>query len=175
MQEIMGSVDNAWIKNSKTKVCHLVFMKNSMVECEIVNKKELSGELKGYLKSDPLSGDHGENGQNYAIASENRDEQKKIIEEAEVRGMDMEKSLDSDMKNDPDFFQVYPYDGIEKVSLVQGKSGYSPELLIKTNGKTLNYKLMHNSYDGFGKLDEVTFSKYKAVLRKVFGEKLDMN
>lgn len=175
MQEIMGSVDNAWIENDKTKVCHLVFMKNSMVECEIVNKKELSVELRGYLKSDPLTSNHGDRGKNYAIASENREEQKKIIEEAEVRGMDMEKSLDSDMKNDPDFFQIFPYDRIEKVSLVQGKSGNSPELKIRTNGKTLDYRLMHNSYDGFGKLDEVTLSKYKAVLRKVFSEKFEMN
>ena len=175
MQEIMGSVDNAWIENKRTRVCHLVFMKNSMIECQIVNKKELSGELKGYLKSDPLSRGNGEEGQNYAISSENREDQKKIIEEAEVRGMDMEKSLDSDMKNDPDFFQIYPYDGIEKVSLVQGKSGNSPELVIKASGKTLDYRLMHNSYDGFGKLDEVTFSKYKAVLRKVFNEKFEVN
>ncbi len=58
MQEIMGSVDNAWIENDKTKVCHLVFMKNSMVECEIVNKKELSVELRGYLKPDPLTRNH---------------------------------------------------------------------------------------------------------------------
>jgi hypothetical protein len=175
MQEIMGSVDNAWIENKKTRVCHLVFMKNSMVECEIVNKKELSDELKGYLRSDPLTGNQGEKGRNYAIASENAEEHKKIIEEAEVRGMEMEKSLDSDMKNDPDFFQVYPYEGIQKVSLIQGKSGNSPELVVKTNDKTLDYRLMHNSYDGFGKLDEVTLSKYKAVLRKVFREKFDMN
>jgi|GEM_PF-2965232 hypothetical protein len=175
MQEIMGSVDNAWTYDKRTKVCHLVFMKNSMVECQLVNRKELSNELKDYIKSDPLTEKNENKERDYKLASGSRQEHKKIIEEAEAMGMDMEKSLDSDMEKDPDLFQVHPYEDIKKVSLVLGQSGNSPKLTIETNSKPLEYRLMHNSYEGDAKLDEVALSKYKSVLKKVFVEKFEMD
>ncbi|WP_393970682.1 hypothetical protein OXIME_000909 [Oxyplasma meridianum] len=146
-----------------------------MVECEVVKKKELSKELRNYINTDPLAYDGKNKQRDYELISGNRKDQKKIIEEAEMRGMDMEKSLDSDMENDPDLFHVYPYNSIKKVSLILAKSGNSPKLLIDTSDKTLEYRLMHNSFESNAKLDEVTLSKYKSVLKKVMGEKFDIN
>jgi len=175
MQEIMGSVDNAWTYDKRTKDCHLVFMKNAMVECQIVNRKELSNELKDYLQTDPLTEKSEDKESDYTLASGKREDHKKIIEEAEAMGMEMEKSLDNDMEKDTDLFQVHPYKDIKKVSLILGQSENSPKLIIETNGKPLEYTLMHNSYEGDAKLDKVALSKYKSVLKKVFVEKFEIN
>jgi|ACXJ01.1.fsa_nt_gi hypothetical protein len=170
MLDIVGSIDNAWRKDSQTEICHLVFMKDRMVEFKISESEELSEDIRAYLKEDPLK-EESSSGLRYTLLTRDKELQKKILEEAELKGMEMEKKMDSAEENGPGQNMSIEYSNIDNILLKNGTSKTPSVLTVKTKGEAVVYMLMHNSYEGAEKLDAVTRSKYKAVLSKALGEK----
>lgn len=173
MLDIVGSIDNAWRKDSHTEICHLVFMKDCLVEFKISESEELSDDIRSYLKEDPLKRETS-SGFGYSMLTRDKEIQKKILEEAELKGMEMEKKMDSTDEDAPDQNMKMEYSSIENILLKNGTSKTPSVLTVKTGGKSIDYMLMHNSYEGPEKLDAVTRSKYKAVLIKALGDKFRM-
>lgn len=174
MATIEGSIDNAWKRGKTTNIHHLVFMTDSLLIFDILNKKEIRKEVYQYLRSDPLTRIDLPPVDNYAFYRDSKVIHYQIINMAIEAGSQIDKNIDQEIAKVPPEYQRIDYAEIKEVSLRQGKHLGLPSLVISSAHGDAEYKLMHNNYEKLARLDDETFRRYSDLLTKVLGEKANI-
>lgn len=169
MATITGSIDNAGIWNSNY---HLVFTEHELIQFVVMTGRErvsdiYHADMANPSRMVPVAGAVS----NYSTT---RNEIQAIVAENVRRGKEIEENLDEKMKGDPSSFTRIPYENIDSVEISNGSALALPHLIIKTGRRSVKFHLLHNNYQGRGRLDGETFSSYRNTLERVFGEKLNV-
>ncbi len=167
MVSIVGSIDNAGIWNTQY---HLIFTENEIFQCLVMTGKERVSDIYKAGMSNPkrmvpVAGQAS----NYSVTKQ---EIQMIVDENIRRGKNLETNLEEKIRENPSAFQRIPYENINGAELANGSPLSLPHLLLKVGHKSLKFHLLHNNYQGRGKLDENTFNAYRETLSKALGEKL---
>lgn len=171
MTTIEGSIDNAWKRSKITNIHHLIFLPDSLLIFDVLNKREIRKEVFQYLRSDPLTLAPISAVQDAAFYRDNKQIHEQIINMAIDAGNQIEKNIDAEIAKIPPEYQRIDYAEIKYISLKQGKLLGLPLLEVSSSQGNLEYKLMHNNYEKLAHLDEETFRKYSDLLTKVLGER----
>ena len=174
MIDLVGSIDNAWAAGDNLRFFHLIFFNDKIVEVDLMKNPDLSEEIGNLINFGKAKSIDEKGQKKIDIGANSRDDEKKLVEVLQKNGMEIVKGLLEDPVNG-DGIRIFQNSEINKVNLSQGSSDSPPSLQFSAKeGSPLRYILMHNVYDDYGKLDLVTFIKYKVVLKSAFGEKLEI-
>lgn len=169
MVSIIGSVDNAGIWNTRY---HLVFTHNEILQFEVMSGRErvsdiYKANMENPTRMVPVAG-------KIAEYSTTKQEVEQLVSENIRRGKEIEINIEKKLEEKPSTFKRIPYDSIESVELTNGTSITLPHLAIKVGRKPIKFHLLHNNYQGRGKLDRETFQEYRKILDAAFAEKLNV-
>ena len=171
MTTIEGSIDNAWKRGKTTNIHHLIFLPDSLLIFDVLNKREIRKEIFQYLISDPLTFAPVSAFQDVAFYRDNKQIHEQIINMAIEAGNQIEKNIDEEIAKIPPEYQRIDYAEIKYISLKQGKLLGLPMLEISASQGDTEYKLMHNNYEKMARLDDETFRRYSDLLTKVLGSR----
>ena len=171
MTTIEGSIDNAWKRGKTTNIHHLIFLPDSLLIFDVLNKREIRKEVFQYLRSDPLTFAPVSAVQDVAFYRDNKQIHEQIINMAIEAGNQIEKNIDEEIAKIPPEYQRIDYAEIKYISLKQGKLLGLPMLEISASQGDTEYKLMHNNYEKMARLDDETFRRYSDLLTKVLGSR----
>lgn len=171
MTTVEGSIDNAWKHGKTTNIHQLVFMADSLLIFDVLDKREIRKEVYQYLRSDPLTLAPVPAVENYGLYRDSKQIHKQIIDMAIEAGNQIEKNIDAEISKVPPDFKRIEYAEVKSMILRQGKHLGLPSLTISAANGDTEYKLMHNNYEKLARLDEETFRKYADLLTKVMGER----
>ena len=169
MTTIEGSIDNAWKRGKTTNIHHLIFLPDSLLIFDVLNKREIRKEVFQYLRSDPLTFAPVSAVQDVAFYRDNKQIHEQIINMAIEAGNQIEKNIDEEIAKIPPEYQRIDYAEIKYISLKQGKLLGLPMLEISASNGDTEYKLMHNNYEKLARLDDETFQRYSDLLTKTLG------
>ena len=169
MITIEGSIDNAWKRGKITNIHHLIFLPDSLLIFDVLNKREIRKEVFQYLRSDPLTFAPVSAVQDVAFYRDNKQIHEQIINMAIEAGIQIEKNIDEEIAKIPPEYQRIDYAEIKYISLKQGKLLGLPMLQISASHGDTEYKLMHNNYEKLARLDDETFQRYSDLLTKTLG------
>ncbi len=169
MITIEGSIDNAWKRGKITNIHHLIFLPDSLLIFDVLNKREIRKEVFQYLRSDPLTFAPVSAVQDVAFYRDNKQIHEQIINMAIEAGNQIEKNIDEEIAKIPPEYQRIDYAEIKYISLKQGKLLGLPMLEISASNGDTEYKLMHNNYEKLARLDDETFQRYSDLLTKTLG------
>jgi hypothetical protein len=171
MLNIVGSIDNAWKTGEKLELCHLLFLKSSFIEMDVSRLAEFSEPLKQFVNGINPDQIKSPSGKAYDLGI-SKDQGKKHIDELHQKGMETEKTL-SDSLDGVNGVKKFTYSEVDKVTLVQGgDKGFSRINISLGDKGNMEYRLMHSCFEDHGKLDNIDFIKYKAVLKASLKDKL---
>jgi hypothetical protein len=171
MTTIEGSIDNAWKRGKTTNIHHLIFLPDSLLIFDVLNKREIRKDVIQYLRSDPLTLAPISAVQDVAFYRDSKQIHEQIINMAIEAGNQIEKNIDAEIAKVPPEFQRIDYAEIKYISLRQGKLMGLPLLEISASQGDTEYKLMHNNYEKMARLDDETFRRYSDLLTKVLGSR----
>ena len=171
MTTIEGSIDNAWKRGKTTNIHHLIFLPDSLLIFDVLNKREIRKDVIQYLRSDPLTLAPISAVQDVAFYRDSKQIHEQIINMAIEAGNQIEKNIDAEIAKVPPEFQRIDYAEIRYISLKQGKLMGLPLLEISASQGDTEYKLMHNNYEKMARLDDETFRRYSDLLTKVLGSR----
>ncbi|EQB72776.1 MAG: hypothetical protein AMDU1_APLC00003G0003 [Thermoplasmatales archaeon A-plasma] len=169
MTTIEGSIDNAWKRGKTTNIHHLIFLPDSLLIFDVLNKREIRKDVIQYLRSDPLTLAPISAVQDVAFYRDSKQIHEQIINMAIEAGNQIEKNIDAEIAKVPPEFQRIDYAEIRYISLKQGKLMGLPLLEISASQGDTEYKLMHNNYEKMARLDDETFQRYSDLLTKTLG------
>jgi hypothetical protein len=169
MTTIEGSIDNAWKRGKTTNIHHLIFLPDSLLIFDVLNKREIRKDVIQYLRSDPLTLAPISAVQDVAFYRDSKQIHEQIINMAIEAGNQIEKNIDAEIAKVPPEFQRIDYAEIRYISLKQGKLMGLPLLEISASQGDTEYKLMHNNYEKMARLDDETFQRYFDLLTKTLG------
>jgi hypothetical protein len=169
MTTIKGSIDNAWKRGKTTNIHHLIFLPDSLLIFDVLNKREIRKDVIQYLRSDPLTLAPISAVQDVAFYRDSKQIHEQIINMAIEAGNQIEKNIDAEIAKVPPEFQRIDYAEIRYISLKQGKLMGLPLLEISASQGDTEYKLMHNNYEKMARLDDETFQRYFDLLTKTLG------
>jgi hypothetical protein len=169
MTTIEGSIDNAWKRGKTTNIHHLIFLPDSLLIFDVLNKREIRKDVIQYLRSDPLTLAPISAVQDVAFYRDSKQIHEQIINMAIEAGNQIEKNIDAEIAKVPPEFQRIDYAEIKYISLKQGKLMGLPLLEISASQGDTEYKLMHNNYEKLARLDDETFQRYSDLLTKTLG------
>ena len=167
MIKVIGAIDNASLWNT---TYHLIFTQEEIYQFLVMDKKERRSDLfytsmENPTRLMPVAGEIS----NYKVT---KDEVKSLIAENLKRGKEIEANLESKLKEVPPKFKAIQCSSIDKVELTNGNPFSLPELLLESKGEKIKFHLVHNNYQGRGKLQDEIFSSYENILREIFCDKL---
>ena len=171
MTTIEGSIDNAWKRGKTTNIHHLIFLPDSLLIFDVLNKREIRKDVIQYLRSDPLTLAPISAVQDVAFYRDSKQIHEQIVNMAIEAGNQIEKNIDAEIAKVPPEFQRIDYAEIRYISLRQGKLMGLPLLEISVSLGDTEYKLMHNNYEKMARLDDETFRRYSDLLTKVLGSR----
>ena len=167
MVSVIGSIDNAGIWNTQY---HLIFTHNELLQFKVMSGKERVSEIyKANMENPtrmvPVAGRISE-------YSTTKQEVERIVSENIKRGKEIEENLEEKLNEKPSNFTKISYDSIDSAELANGTSMTLPHLVIKIGHKSIKFHLLHNNYQGRGKLDLETFRHYRSILETSLAEKM---
>ena len=140
MTTIEGSIDNAWKRGKTTNIHHLIFLPDSLLIFDVLNKREIRKDVIQYLRSDPLTLAPISAVQDVAFYRDSKQIHEQIINMAIEAGNLIEKNIDAEIAKVPPEFQRIDYSEIRYISLKQGKLMGLPLLEISASQGDTEYK-----------------------------------
>ena len=164
MIKIIGSIDNAAIHNN---IYYLTFADREIYQFLTMDSKERRKDLFQTQMANPdrmipVEGTIS----NYNVTQE---EVAELVDENLARGKEIEKNLETRLKETNPSYKIIPYSDVKDVELSNGDALALPHLLLQTNDEKIKYHLISGNFRGRGKLPDETFSKYENILMQAFG------
>lgn len=160
--EVIGRIDNAsGLGADGTKaIFHLIFTYGSLVIAKVLDRKK-------YIREHPLRGQNFGSGLSGTyMAAKALTVQ--MIDEAQARGLEIEKDLDSYVESNPEGLRIIKYSEISEVRFSGGSIFSLPYIQFITSEGDFNFKLNHDNYEKAGKLKKETYNSYHSALSHVF-------
>lgn len=165
---VIGSIDNAIKKapDGARATCHIIITLEKLVIVQVLDRHK-------EIKEHPVNGSiYGGGARGSYIGAQKL--QKELIDEAYKRGKEIENNIEEYLNSNPTGLKVIQYNEIKKAILSRGSLFSLPNLDLFTDDDELSFKLIHNNFEGNGKLTPETLGAYSKSLERVLGEKLEL-
>lgn len=167
MVNIIGSIDNAAIWNT---TYHLIFSDNEMYQFLVMTGKEKRSDLFQTQMDNPYRLIPVEGvASNYSVTKQ---EVEQLTLECLAKGQEIEKNIDKYIGESPPQYSVIEYMDIKSAELSSGTAFSLPHFEIETSKGRIKFHLVHNNFEGRGKLPDNVFSGYSSTLEAALGDKL---
>ncbi len=164
MVNIIGSIDNAALRFT---TYHLIFTDDAILQFPVMKNRERLSDISLARMSNPkrmipVVGAVSD----YRVTQE---EMAHILQENLERGHEIERNLESKLRENPPQYTTIPYSSIRQVELTNGNAVSLPHILFRMEGKKLKFHLVGYNFSGRGRLPDEVFSNYENTLSKAFG------